>query len=133
MSWATIDAEGYLQSSYAREVFATLNARGLDVVECSEEVARDSVWWRYDRNQSAWVQLEQPRTIPGREPPTDYAARRRLAYGEKLDADLQFEAIVEALLALATPAARAASPTSFDRLDAIAAKIAAVKAAHPKP
>lgn len=131
--WAVIDADGYLLTSHGRLASAWLNAGGRTVVPVTGGIDRDPLNWRYDRAADAWVRLTEPRVLADPSAPQTYAEHRRRAYGRELEGDRQLEAIVEALAGLATPAARAAAPGAFDRLDALRADIADIKARHPKP
>lgn len=130
--WAVIDADGHLRTSHGRLASAWLNADGLDVVPVSGGIDRDPLNWRFDRASAEWVRLAEPRVLADPSAPQTYADHRRVAYGRELEGDRQLEAIVEALTGLATPAARAAAPGAFDRLDALREQIAAIKARHPK-
>lgn len=127
MTWATLDADGYVLRLHGREASALLNAGELTVVEATDEVASNAGGWRHVGGK--WAKARRPVA----ERPQTYREARRRAYGQAMETDLQFEALFEAVAALATPAARAADPAAFAKLDALSDQIAAIKTAHPKP
>lgn len=128
MIWATLDANGHVLRTHGREESAHLNAGGLTVVVAPDEIAADLSGWRHDGD--AWVRSRRPVAKKAE----TYREARRRTYGQAIETDLQFEALVEAVTALASPAVRAVIGNEpFAKLDALNDQIAAVKAAHPKP
>lgn len=130
MRWAVLSPGGRVTTLYSDEEHALLNSGGADVRPIGDQQAACPADWRFDQKADDWV--SDP--LPERDPSAGktYAQRRRQEYDEQLDRDLQYEAFMEALAGLATPAARAAAPGAFDKLDLQLAKIAKIKALHPK-
>lgn len=126
MTWAVVGADGHIRSIYGRQASAEANAGGGTVVEAPAEAASNPRGWRHDG--VGWVKARREVAAPV----LSHREARRQAYAQQIEADLQFEALVEAVQALATPAARAADPAAFAKLDALAGQIAAIKTAHPK-
>jgi hypothetical protein len=108
--WAIVDGDRIL-ATYQREASARLNANGRDVEE---------------------VEQTDPRLNPApyvREP-ADYAEARRREYA-KIDLGEQLELITEALVAIASGSSISAA--TLAKAQSLSARIAAIKAAHPKP
>lgn len=131
MTWAVLDADGYIAATYQREESARLNAGGRRIVETSLAQGEASARWHWDGEA---LVFDGGRRLPGRAEDVTYAARRRKAYGQEIETDLQFEALLDAVNALvaAHRSGAPAPPNAFDKLDAINLQIAAVKKAHPR-
>lgn len=121
--WVAVDADGHIVRTHSREDSARLNADGLDVFEAPDDVASSASQWRMLGGE--WARLDAPLNF--RKLPANYSEARREAYGQKLESDRQFEAIVEALAVLFQ------GKTIPPKLASLLTDIAAVKALHPKP
>lgn len=107
--WAIVDGDRIV-ATYQREASAHLNAHGREVEE---------------------VEQTDPRLNPAPylPEPADYAEARRREYA-KIDLGEQLELITEALIAIASGASLSAA--SLAKVQALSARVAAIKAAYPK-